>query len=117
MNNIFQGDFVHVLLLPPPSQERLLAWGRQLFQELLGLNSSNDSYVTISVILIILIFSKKLNIIRPGHEEDMDTGGQDQVIFDMDQGYNQSYTQDQVDEMNQQLNQTRSVFLSTLQGK
>jgi len=47
----------------------------------------------------------------------MDTGGQDQVIFDMDQGYNQSYTQDQVDEMNQQLNQTRSVFLSTLQGK
>ncbi|XP_023349288.1 armadillo segment polarity protein isoform X2 [Eurytemora carolleeae] len=43
-----------------------------------------------------------------GHEEDMDTGGQDQVIFDMDQGYNQSYTQDQVDEMNQQLNQTRS---------
>ena len=41
----------------------------------------------------------------------MDTGGQDQVIFDMDQGYNQSYTQDQVDEMNQQLNQTRSVFI------
>ena len=38
----------------------------------------------------------------------MDTGGQDQVIFDMDQGYNQqSYTQEQVDEMNQQLNQTR----------
>jgi len=44
-----------------------------------------------------------------GHEDDMDTGGQDQVIFDMDQGYNQqSYTQEQVDEMNQQLNQTRS---------
>ena len=26
----------------------------------------------------------------------------------MDQGYNQSYTQEKVDEMNQQLNQTRS---------
>ena len=38
----------------------------------------------------------------------MDTGTQDQVIFDMDQGYYQSYTQEQVDEMNQQLNQTRS---------
>ena len=43
-----------------------------------------------------------------GHEDEMDTGGQDQVIFDMDQGYNQSYTQEQVDEMNQQLTQTRS---------
>jgi len=44
-----------------------------------------------------------------GHDEEMETcGGQDQVIFDMDQGYNQSYTQEQVDEMNQQLNQTRA---------
>jgi len=46
-----------------------------------------------------------------GHEmdEEMDTGGQEQVIFDMDQGFPQSgYTQEQVDEMNQQLNQTRS---------
>ena len=44
-----------------------------------------------------------------GHEDDMETGGQDQVLFDMDQGYNQpAYTQDQVDEMNQQLNQTRT---------
>jgi len=48
-----------------------------------------------------------------GHEsEDMDTGpgnGEQQVIFDMDQGFPQAgYTQDQVDEMNQQLNQTRS---------
>jgi len=44
-----------------------------------------------------------------GHDDDMETGG-DQVIFDMDQGYNQpsGYTQDQVDEMNQQLNQTRT---------
>lgn len=41
----------------------------------------------------------------------MDTGTGDQVLFDMDQGYNQSYTQDQVDEMNQQLNQTRSAFV------
>jgi len=48
-----------------------------------------------------------------GHEsEDMDTGpgnGEQQVIFDMDQGFPQGgYTQEQVDEMNQQLNQTRS---------
>jgi len=47
-----------------------------------------------------------------GHEDEMETGGgQDQVLFDMDQGYNQqgpAYTQDQVDEMNQQLNQTRT---------
>jgi len=48
-----------------------------------------------------------------GHDsEDMDTGpgnGEQQVIFDMDQGFPQSgYTQEQVDEMNQQLNQTRS---------
>merc|ERR1719251_683514 len=45
-----------------------------------------------------------------GHDMDdeMDTG-QQQVIFDMDQGFPQSgYTQEQVDEMNQQLNQTRS---------
>ena len=45
-----------------------------------------------------------------GHEMDdeMDTG-EGQVIFDMDQGFPQSgYTQEQVDEMNQQLNQTRS---------
>jgi len=45
-----------------------------------------------------------------GHEMDdeMDTG-ENQVIFDMDQGFPQSgYTQEQVDEMNQQLNQTRS---------
>merc|ERR1719384_1618343 len=45
-----------------------------------------------------------------GHDMDdeMDTG-ENQVIFDMDQGFPQSgYTQDQVDEMNQQLNQTRS---------
>merc|ERR1712227_1066128 len=46
-----------------------------------------------------------------GHEMDdeMDTGEQ-QVIFDMDQGFpqGQGYTQEQVDEMNQQLNQTRS---------
>merc|ERR1719203_2778307 len=45
-----------------------------------------------------------------GHEmdDDMDTG-EGQVIFDMDQGFPQSgYTQEQVDEMNQQLNQTRS---------
>merc|ERR1719480_257767 len=45
-----------------------------------------------------------------GHEMDdeMDTG-ENQVIFDMEQGFPQSgYTQEQVDEMNQQLNQTRS---------
>merc|ERR1712172_447026 len=45
-----------------------------------------------------------------GHDMDdeMDTG-ENQVIFDMDQGFPQSgYTQEQVDEMNQQLNQTRS---------
>merc|ERR1740116_681116 len=45
-----------------------------------------------------------------GHdmEDEIDTG-ENQVIFDMDQGFPQSgYTQEQVDEMNQQLNQTRS---------
>jgi hypothetical protein len=42
-------------------------------------------------------------------DEDMDTGGQEHVIFDMDQGFPQSgYTQEQVVEMNQQLNQTWS---------
>ncbi|XP_022918631.1 armadillo segment polarity protein isoform X2 [Onthophagus taurus] len=34
-------------------------------------------------------------------DEEMD-------LFDLDQGYNQGFTQDQVDEMNSQLNQTRS---------
>merc|ERR1740123_1114827 len=45
-----------------------------------------------------------------GHdmEDEMDTGGGEQVMFDMDQGFPQSYTQEQVDEMNQQLNPTRS---------
>merc|ERR1740116_497280 len=45
-----------------------------------------------------------------GHdmEDEIDTG-ENQVIFDMDQGFPQSgYTQEQVDEMNQQLNQARS---------
>ena len=42
-------------------------------------------------------------------DKDMDTGGQEHVIFDMDQGFPQSgYTQEQVVEMNQQLNQTWS---------
>jgi hypothetical protein len=38
-----------------------------------------------------------------GHEmyEVMDTGGQEQVIFDMDQGFPPSgYTQEQMDEIN-----------------
>ena len=44
-----------------------------------------------------------------GHDaEEMDTGGGEQVMFDMDQGFPSAYTQEQVDEMNQQLNQTRS---------
>jgi catenin beta 1 len=50
-----------------------------------------------------------------GHgEEDMDTtGGDGGVLFDLDHGGQQAfgqgaYTQDQVDEMNAQLNQTRS---------
>lgn len=37
--------------------------------------------------------------------DDMDGS---KIIFDFDQGYNQAFTQEQVDEMNQQLNQTRS---------
>ncbi|XP_039292968.1 armadillo segment polarity protein isoform X2 [Nilaparvata lugens] len=40
-----------------------------------------------------------------GKEDDMDG---DQLIFDLDQGFAQGFTQDQVDEMNQQLSQTRS---------
>ncbi|KAF6203603.1 hypothetical protein GE061_001935 [Apolygus lucorum] len=40
-----------------------------------------------------------------GKEEDMDN---DQLMFDLDQGFAQGFTQDQVDEMNQQLAQTRS---------
>ncbi|CAB0002546.1 unnamed protein product [Nesidiocoris tenuis] len=40
-----------------------------------------------------------------GKEEDMDN---DQLMFDLDQGFAQNFTQDQVDEMNQQLAQTRS---------
>ncbi|KAL1451854.1 hypothetical protein WDU94_006190 [Cyamophila willieti] len=40
-----------------------------------------------------------------GKEEDMDG---DQLMFEMDQGFGQGFTQDQVDEMNSQLSQTRS---------
>ncbi|GAB6019679.1 hypothetical protein CHUAL_001235 [Chamberlinius hualienensis] len=41
-----------------------------------------------------------------GKDDDMDN---DQVMFDWDQaGFGQGFTQEQVDEMNQQLNQTRS---------
>ncbi|XP_049790665.1 armadillo segment polarity protein isoform X1 [Schistocerca nitens] len=40
-----------------------------------------------------------------GKEEDMES---DQLMFDLDQGFAQGFTQDQVDEMNQQLSQTRS---------
>ncbi|XP_073981920.1 armadillo segment polarity protein-like isoform X1 [Rhodnius prolixus] len=40
-----------------------------------------------------------------GKEEEMDG---DQLMFDLDQGFTQGFTQDQVDEMNQQLAQTRS---------
>lgn len=40
-----------------------------------------------------------------GKEEDMES---EQLMFDLDQGFSQGFTQDQVDEMNQQLSQTRS---------
>jgi len=40
-----------------------------------------------------------------GKEEDMES---DPLIFDLDTGFQQGFTQDQVDEMNQQLSQTRS---------
>lgn len=41
-----------------------------------------------------------------GKEDDLDS---DQIVFDWDQpGFGQGFTQEQVDEMNQQLNQTRS---------
>merc|ERR1719464_1791876 len=49
-----------------------------------------------------------------GHdmEDEMDTG-ENQVIFDMDQGFPQSgYTQEQVDEMNQLLNDEDQVVVS-----
>lgn len=42
-----------------------------------------------------------------GHEED-DCMENDPLMFDMDQGYTQNFTQDQVDDMNAQLSQTRS---------
>ncbi|XP_029049942.1 armadillo isoform X3 [Osmia lignaria lignaria] len=41
-----------------------------------------------------------------GKEDDEMEG--DQLMFDLDQGFAQGFTQDQVDEMNQQLNHTRS---------
>ncbi|XP_075220342.1 armadillo isoform X2 [Lycorma delicatula] len=40
-----------------------------------------------------------------GKEDDMEG---DQLMFDLDQGFAQGFTQEQVDEMNQQLSQTRS---------
>ncbi|XP_065213549.1 armadillo segment polarity protein-like isoform X1 [Planococcus citri] len=40
-----------------------------------------------------------------GKEEDME---RDQILFDLDQGFNQGFTSEQVDEMSQQLNHTRS---------
>ncbi|XP_044731458.1 armadillo segment polarity protein isoform X2 [Chrysoperla carnea] len=40
-------------------------------------------------------------------KEDEDMEG-DQLMFDLDQGFAQGFTQDQVDDMNQQLSQTRS---------
>lgn len=40
-----------------------------------------------------------------GKEEDMEG---DQLMFEMEQGFGQNFTQDQVDEMNNQLSQTRS---------
>src|SRR5690349_17769823 len=43
-----------------------------------------------------------------GKDDDEMTGGDDTLMFDLDQGFNQNFTQDQVDDMNQQLNQTRS---------
>lgn len=42
-----------------------------------------------------------------GHDED-DGLENDPLMFDMDQGYTQNFTQDQVEDMNVQLNQTRS---------
>ncbi|XP_055618694.1 armadillo segment polarity protein isoform X5 [Toxorhynchites rutilus septentrionalis] len=40
-----------------------------------------------------------------GKDDDMED---DPLMFDMDQGFSQNFTQDQVDDMNQQLSQTRS---------
>lgn len=49
------------------------------------------------------------SITGKSHHEDEDMGAQEaQAMFDWDQGYGPAYTQEQVDDMNQQLNQTRS---------
>lgn len=41
-------------------------------------------------------------------DDDMDNGGDPSLMYDLDQGFPQNFTQDQVNDMNQQLSQTRS---------
>lgn len=49
------------------------------------------------------------SITGKSHHEEEEMGAQEaQAMFDWDQGYGPAYTQEQVDDMNQQLNQTRS---------
>ncbi|EFA10737.2 armadillo segment polarity protein isoform X1 [Tribolium castaneum] len=69
----------------PPAKEQTLMWQQNSYMGDSGIHSGAATQVPS----------------LSGKEEDMD-------LFDLDQGYSQGFTQDQVDEMNNQLNQTRS---------
>ncbi|KAJ3659930.1 hypothetical protein Zmor_011592 [Zophobas morio] len=69
----------------PPAKEQTLMWAQNSYLTDSGIHSGAATQVPS----------------LSGKEEEMDS-------FDLDQGYSQGFTQDQVDETNNQLNQTRS---------
>ncbi|XP_044260487.1 armadillo segment polarity protein isoform X3 [Tribolium madens] len=70
----------------PPAKEQTLMWQQNSYLGDSGIHSGAATQVP---------------SLSGKEEEEMD-------LFDLDQGYSQGFTQDQVDEMNNQLNQTRS---------
>lgn len=95
-----QGQYMDVGEMPPmDAKQQTMLWQQNQYMGDSGIQSGATTQAPPSV-------SSKHGL------DDMDTGeGMDtsRMMFDFDQGFStQAFTQEQVDEMNQQLNQTRS---------
>ncbi|XP_046404872.1 armadillo segment polarity protein isoform X2 [Ischnura elegans] len=81
-----------------PKDQQTLMWQQASYQGDSGIHSGNTTQ------------APSLTGKEPNDPNDMNDGNPstDALMFDLDQGFAQGFTQEQVDEMNQQLSQTRS---------
>ncbi|XP_071447482.1 armadillo segment polarity protein isoform X2 [Hetaerina americana] len=81
-----------------PKDQQTLLWQQASYQGDSGIHSGNTTQ------------APSLTGKEPNDPNDMNDGNPstDALMFDLDQGFAQGFTQEQVDEMNQQLSQTRS---------